>query len=76
MLKGLGAAANAVVIVLLILTIGAFSLVQIQPQPVFQILRNVMLAALGSSTPGLNIENEPAQQSLECDYSTGQCKWE
>ncbi|NET36880.1 MAG: hypothetical protein F6K19_33445 [Cyanothece sp. SIO1E1] len=76
MFRNLGSAANAVVIVLIILTIGAFSLVQVQPQPVFQILRNVMLAALGASTPGLNIEGEPSKQTLECNYSTGQCRWE
>lgn len=76
MLKSLGSAANAVIIVLLIITVGALSLVSIQSGPIFQVMRNVMLAALGEETNGLQIEGEPAGQTLKCDYQTGSCRWE
>lgn len=76
MLKSVGSAANAVVIVLFIVTVGAFSLIQIQGQPMFQIVRNVMLAALGEETNGLDIQGEPTGQTLKCDYKTGFCRWE
>ena len=76
MLKSVGSAANAVVIVLFIVTVGAFSLIQIQGQPMFQVVRNVMLAALGEETQGLDIQGEPAGQTLKCDYKTGSCRWE
>jgi hypothetical protein len=76
MLKSVGSAANAVVIVLFVVTIGAFSLIQIQGQPMFQIVRNVMLAALGEETQGLDIQGEPTGQTLKCDYKTGSCRWE
>ena len=76
MLKSLGTAATSVVIVLFVVSVGAFALVQIQGQPMFQIVRNVMLAALGEETNGLNIEGEPTGQTLKCDYKTGSCRWE
>ena len=76
MLKSIGTAATSVVIVLFVISVGAFALVQIQGQPMFQIMRNVMLAALGEETKGLNIEGEPNSQRLNCDYKTGVCQWE
>ena len=75
MFKAAGNIANGIVLILLIVTIGAFSLVRVQTQPIWQILRNVMLAGLGEPTNGLNIEGQPAQQSLDCDYKTGVCNW-
>lgn len=75
MLKSLGTAATSVVIVLFVVSVGAFALVQIQGQPMFQIVRNIMLAALGEETQGLNIEGNPTGQSLECNYKTGTCTW-
>ena len=76
MLKSIGTAATSVVIVLLIVSIGAFSLVKIEGQPIWQIMRNVMLAALGEETQGINIQGEPNSQRLNCDYKTGVCQWE
>jgi|688.fasta_scaffold521834_2 hypothetical protein len=75
MLKGLGAAANAVVLVLLIVTVGSLSLIKIETQPIFQVLRNVMLAALGEETKGVTISGDGNQQRLECDFRTGTCNW-
>jgi len=75
MLKSIGTAATSVVIVLLVVSIGAFSLVKIEAQPVWQLIRNIMLASLGEETNGLNIEGQPTGQSLECDYRTGVCTW-
>jgi hypothetical protein len=76
MFKAVGSAANAVIIVLLIVTIGAFSLIKIEGQPIFQIMRNVMLASLGEETEGINIQGNPNSQRLNCDYKTGVCTWE
>ena len=76
MLKGLGDAASAIVLVAVLLTTGALSLVDVQVQPVFQIMRNVMLAALGGSTPGINIQGEPNKPKLNCNFETGVCTWE
>ena len=76
MLKSIGTAATSVVIVLFVISVGAFALVQIQGQPMFQIMRNVMLAALGEETQGINIQGEPNSQRLNCDYQTGVCQWE
>lgn len=76
MFKSVGTAATSVVIVLFVVSVGAFALVQIQGQPMFQLARNVMLAALGEATQGLNIEGEPTGQNLKCNYKTGSCKWE
>jgi len=75
MLKGLGDAASSLVLVAVILTSGALSLVQVEAQPVFQILRNVMIAALGGETRGLEIQGSPPAQSLDCDFKTGICTW-
>jgi hypothetical protein len=76
MLKSIGTAASSVVIVLLIVSIGAFSLVKIEGQPIWQIVRNVMLAALGEETQGIDIQGEASGQRLNCDYKTGVCRWE
>ena len=75
MFKSVGSIANGIVLVLFIVSIGAFSLIRIQGQPMFQIMRNVMLAALGEPTNGIRIEGQPQQQTLECDYQTGVCNW-
>ena len=75
MVKSVGSIANGIVLVLFIVSIGAFSLIRIQGQPMFQIMRNVMLAALGEPTNGIRIEGSPTEQTLECDYQTGVCNW-
>lgn len=75
MFKSAGNLANGIVLVLFIVSIGAFSLIQIQGQPMFQIVRNVMLAALGEPTNGLRIEGQSDRPSLDCDYQTGVCNW-
>lgn len=75
MFKSVGSIANGIVLVLFIVSIGAFSLIRIQGQPMFQIMRNVMLAALGEPTNGIRIEGRPTEQTLECDYQTGVCNW-
>jgi len=75
MFKAAGNIANGVVLILLLVTIGAFSLVSVQTQPIMQVIRNVMLAGLGEPTRGINIQGKPAQQQLDCDYKTGICNW-
>lgn len=75
MFKGVGEIANAIVVVLLIVTIGSMSLVKVETQPIFQVLRNVMLAALGEGTNGVQIDGNAKQQNLECDFKTGRCEW-
>ena len=76
MFKSVGSIANGIVLVLFIVTVGAFSLIRIQGQPMFQIARNVMLAALGEPTQGIQIEGQPTNPNLVCDYKSGLCRWE
>lgn len=75
MFKAVGTAASSVVIVLILLSIGAFGLASVEWQPIFQIMRNVALAGLGEETQGLKIQGKAASPSLTCDYQTGICTW-
>ena len=74
MLKGLGTAANSFVGVLVCVTIGASALVVVQWEPIWVIVRNVALSALGEPAPGLIIEGDARPPKLVCDQKTGRCQ--
>jgi len=76
MFHGIGRAVNSLVAVLILVTIGALGLVAIQYDPIWILLRNIALSALGEPAPGLTIEGDPAPPSMTCDKKTGRCKVE
>ena len=58
----------------LALTVLALGLIIIRPGPVWILLRNVILASLGESTPGLSVEGDLSAPRLDCDWETGRCR--
>ena len=77
MLKSVNEALTALALVILVITIGSFSLIKIQGQPIWFLVRNMILAGLGEPTPGLSVPaDEASQDTLVCDLETGECAWE
>lgn len=74
MIKTVGDGVNSLLSALLILAVLSFGLVSIQWAPIWVILRNVGLAALGEATPGLTITGNNKAPVVECDNNTGKCQ--
>jgi hypothetical protein len=57
----------------LFLGVAGNGLFSIQFDPIILMTRNVLLAALGESTPGLKMQGDPRPQQYICDRETGLC---
>ena len=73
MLKGLAQGVNSVVAACVALTILSLGLIAVQADPLWLLGRNILLAALGESTPGIEIQGDNAAPTVECDRDTGVC---
>ncbi|MGD1941887.1 MAG: hypothetical protein ACFB0G_11300 [Leptolyngbyaceae cyanobacterium] len=73
MIKSLANGINSIILACVALTVLSLGLIVVQLDPVWLLLRNVLLTALGEPTPGITIQGDNRAPVVNCDHETGVC---